>query len=350
MSLEERLTRHLHDEADARDVDLTRLHAGTRDRIAERAAPAARRRSWARPALMAASVAAVLGAVVSAGVLGFRTVDRGGPAAQVGEEGVNGVFDCPRQHTIPLDGSSDDDSFLPSLADGPAAMAGLVQAPTYELEVDGDRAVLLLGNADRTLASRSTFARAGDRWDPLTATVCRGEPSILVPVADAGALGDHGGPLVDQERALDATDFGPRALRLDDRAYYDVSGLVHRRSVWVEPCGVRLCVSAGRDDSYARTAVKSGTRPTDLTSVFLPPDDMVGQKPPFALVGVQDPDGEVTAVSWTSRDGRTTTVPPSREPGWPGQHWFLLAPYDELAGVTVATAGGEEVYDLAGMR
>jgi len=349
MRLEERLTRHLHDEADAHEVDLTRLYAGTRDRIAERAAPT-RRRSWARPALMAATVAAVLGAVVSAGVLGLRTVDRGGPAAQMSEEGVNGVFDCPRQHTIPFDGSSDDDSFLPSLDDGPAAMAQFVQAPTYELAIDGDRAVLLLGNADRSLASLSTFARAGDRWDPLTATVCRGEPSILVPVEGAGALGDHGGPLVDQEGALDEGDFGPRAVRLDDRAYYDASGLVHRRSMWAEPCGARLCVSAGRDDSYARTSVKDGTKPTDLTSVFLPADDMVGQRPPFALVGVQDPDGEVTAVSWTSRDGRSTTVPPSREPGWPGQHWFLLVPYDELEGVTVATATGEQVYDLADMR
>lgn len=349
MRLEERLTRELHDEADAHAVDLTRLYAGTRDRIAEQAA-APRNRSWARPALRAAAVAAGLGVVVSAGVLGVRTVDRGEPAAQMSEEGVNGLFECPRQRTIPFDGSTDDDGFVPSLDDGPAAMARLVQAPTYELAIDGERAVLLLGNADRTLASRSTFARAGDRWEPLTATVCSGEPSILVPVEGAGVLGDHGGPPVDQQRALEATDLGPGAVRVDDRAYYDASGLVHRRSIWVEPCGVRLCVSAGRDDSYARTVVKGGTRPTDLTPVFLPADDMVGQQPPFALVGVHDPEGEVTAVSWTSRDGRTTTVPPSREQGWAGQHWLVLAPYDDLAGVTVATAAGEEVFTLADMN
>jgi hypothetical protein len=69
VSVEERVTRALHDEADRIDVDVARLHAATRDRLARRPG------SWLRstPAL-AASVAVAL---VLVGGITFTTVLRG---------------------------------------------------------------------------------------------------------------------------------------------------------------------------------------------------------------------------------------------------------------------------------
>lgn len=111
-----------------------------------------------------------------------------------------------------------------------------------------------------------------------------------------------------------------------------MSGLVHDRTLWAGPCGRKLCVRAGLRDSYVAADVTPGVRPTNLTSMFLPPDDMVGTAPPYAFVVVAADD---TTVTWRDTSGT------SHEAERVDDVWYVLAPFDELAEVVVQPPDGE---------
>ena len=111
-------------------------------------------------------------------------------------------------------------------------------------------ATLRLGNADGSLGSATTYRKAGDGWEPVTAQVC------------TGAGGSPGGPTAEELRlGLHGVEPWPRAKMLsgdeirtgvfiDDRPTYNYAGIIDtHRSIWVTPCGNRMCWNSGRPDS-----------------------------------------------------------------------------------------------------
>jgi hypothetical protein len=334
MNVEERLRDALSEQADALDVDLLRMHAEIRARGTAVSPPRRRPNLLVAACLLLVAGTAVAGAWL-AGVGPGHLTD---PATDRSQRGhVDSSFSCVHQRTWRFEEGRaiGGDGFVPDLADGPAAMARLVGAARYDLAVHEDEATLRLGNSDGTLASRSHFVRGPDGWVPVRALTCRGDGSPLVdgPGGDADRLLSRPAtPGAAQDRPLRLRDVGDGARLLDSRGYYDVSGLVHDRALWAGPCGRKLCVRAGVRDSYVAADVTPGVRPTDLTSVFLPPDDMVGIAPPYAFVVVAAADATVT---WRDTSGT------SHEAKQVDDAWYVLAPFDELAEVVVRPPGGE---------
>lgn len=337
MSVEERLARALHEEADAVDVDVQRLHARTRSRLdTRRASPA-----WV-PLLAVAAVLLVVAGGLVLDRLGDAVRTVGSAAGRRG--GVAEAFTCPRQVTVDDAGRKRDDSFLPSLAHGPAAAADELGAPRYAYDETGDRATLRLGNADGSLAGTARFARTGDRWHLVSTTKCAGEDGgILVPEAQPLRLGRRDAT---PYPARGMTDQPGRAVLVDDRSYYDTAGLVHHRTMWASPCEAGICLSAGRPTSYISWTPDHphGLVPEDVTAVLLPPDDAVGRPNPYALWVVMDPDGSVSDVHGTSARGIRTAAVRVAGQGWRGRLYLLLQRKDALDTVVVRTTTGTTSY------
>jgi hypothetical protein len=342
VNIEDRLTLALHEEADRTDVDVVALQAATHERLA--------RRSRTRLRFPSALAAAAAVAVVLVGGITFMRVIRD---ADIGvldrvtgtsvEGGVANAFTCPRTVTVDAAGRRSDDSFLPDISAGPRHAADAEGAPRYEFTSSGDRAVLRLGNADGTLASSATFRRHRGGWDLVTTTKCAGaDGSILVPDTDPLRLGRRTATPYPGEKMV-----GRHAVLIDDRSYFDVAGLVRHRSMWAAPCDESLCLASGKPTSMLldQAPPPRGERPDvrDISSMFLPPDDMVGRRNPFRTWLVYDPEGRDTRVWARSASGRRV-VEAKRitGPGWSGQAFVLLAPAGAAAEIVVDTADGSE--------
>ncbi len=348
MSVEDRLTHALHDEADTRAVDVQRLYVDTLDRLGSAPAPGSEVRF--RPLVAAAAVLVLLGA----GIGGVRLLDdgisRGMPATDSRRGGVEDRFTCQAQHTLRFGENNDDDSFLPGLDRARQPVADAARAPRFEV-VDKDGLTLLrLGNADGTLASVSTFRHGPDGYRLLEATRCQGDDgSILVPVRDAGRLGRHGGPAWDPALVPHPERHG--GLVVDDRAYYDTAGLTSRRAIWVTPCGRnRLCVTGGIETSTVTARLRPGALdPSDLTGMFLPPDEMVGKRSPYLLVGLWDRDSELTGVTWTDGSGDANPVE-ALTGGWEGRVFLALAPDDDIRSIELQLPARTMSFSAAELR
>ena len=268
-------------------------------------------------------------------------VSGGGPATEV-SEGVDDTFSCPAQKTIRFGPGTEDDFFLPDLDRDRRPAGDAVGAPRHEVVDEGGVTLLRLGNADGSLGSVSTFRSVGDGWQRIEATVCTNHTGNLVPVPGADKLGSHEG-LGSTEDQFTAADFPAGSVRVDDRASYDVAGLARRRSIWAEPCGRGVCLTAGAKDTTITTGrVRPDPfRPEDRTSQLADPDDVVGTESAYQLFAVYDRDGELTHVSWATKDGRTTRVQPIFGGGWPGQLFLVLAPTRELGALTVHPREGD---------
>lgn len=342
MSVEERLARALHEEADAVDVDVQRLHARTRSRLDAGARPRPRAgRSWV-PLLAVAAVLLVVAGGLALDRLGDAVRSLGPAASRRG--GVADAFTCPRQVTVDDAGRKRDDSFLPTLEYGPAAAARELGAPRYDYDERGDRATLRLGNADGSLASTARFARTGDRWDLVTTTKCAGQDGgILVPGARPLRLGRRDATPYPARGMADRPD---RAVLVDDRSYYDTAGLVHHRTMWASPCEKGICLSAGRPTSFIAWTPDHprGLVPEDVTAVLLPPDDATGRPNPYVLWAVLDPDGSVRDVHGTSTHGPDTAAVRVAGPGWTGRLYLLLQRRDALEEIVVRTTSGPSTY------
>jgi hypothetical protein len=345
--LEDRLTHALHDEADARAVDVQRLYGDTLDRLGS--APARNPGVRFGP-LVAAAVVLILGA----GIGGLRMLDvdilQGLPATGPAHGGVEDTFTCPTQHTIRFDAANDDDSFLPGLDRRRRPVADATRAPRYEVTDEGDLTLLRLGNADGTLASVSMFRSGPDGYRLVEVTRCQGDDgSILVPVPGAGTLGRHAGPAWDPAQVPHPERHD--GLVVDDRAYYDTAGLSSRRAIWVTPCERnRVCVTGGIETSMITARLRpGGLEPRDLTAVFLPPDEMVGKRSPYLLVGLWDRDTEVTGVTWTDSSGNVTPIE-ALTGSWEGRVFLVLAPDDDIRSVEVRLPTGATSFPAAELR
>ena len=352
MRIEERLGRALHDEADAREVDVPLLHERVRSRVATGPAPCAVRRPARRssaPLLLAAAVVAVVVAVTGVSLLGSPPSvpgpATGGVPAPV-EGGIADTFTCPATTTYDWTRPETvtNDYVAASLLGGPEAQARTHEAARYDYREDGDRAYLRFGNADGSLATLSEFTRAGDAWVRRRTEVCTGaDGSVAVPVDAPFTLGRKGTTPY-PARDLSAYRASGESVLLDHRDYYDGIGLVRHRSMYATPCARRLCVTAG--DPGAHTTLRSQPHdglPHDSTFLFLPLDHMVERRNPYGFWLLWDTEGGVEEASVELRDGTVLPAQRFRGDGWSGTLHALVAPYDEVEAVMVDEAGGETV-------
>jgi hypothetical protein len=342
MSTRDTLARALKDEADRVDVDVIALHARTRERLnADRSAQ--RRRPWPRVVLVAACVVLLL----ATGLAGTRLLLDGGlPGLRPGLTAQRGDvatrFTCPRQVTVDAVGRQRDDSLILDLRGGPAAAASSVGAPMYSYTRDGDTATLRLGNEDGSLASTATFHRSDGRWVLDTTVKCAGVGGqVLVPGNEPLRLGRRDrAPYPAAHMVGDPA----RAVLVDDRDYYDTAGLVHHRSMWALPCGKALCIAAGNPSSFISDEVApGGTHPRvqDVSSLFLPPDDLVGRPQPYGLWVVYDPGRRFTAVYARGPDGHRVAVGVRlQRRGWAGRAYAVLAPRRQVTDIAVEPPTG----------
>ena len=342
MTIEERLTRALHDEADRVDPDVGRMYAATLRRLAK---PDGRRTGelfW--PLLVTVVVLALLvGSVV---ILQHRGPRDAVPAGTSKEGGVSTSFTCAGQITVDDAGRKQDDSFLPSI-DGPRgisqeriaqAAADEAGAPRYSYVENGDDATLRLGNADGSLASVSTFHRSPSGWDLVTTTKCAAEDGgILVPVDDPLRLGTHEAKPYPARSMIENP---ASAVLVDDRSSYDVTGLVKHRTIWASQCGPRICVVGGTPTGMVLPEIKAAQPPGDITSLLLAPDAMVGRTRSLVLWVVYDANRSVTSVVMRLRDGSTLPAKRISGPGWRGRAYFALGRPDEVQSVQVRHRGG----------
>ncbi len=342
MTAEERLTQALHDEADRVDPDVDRMYAATLRRLTK---PGVRRTGellW--PLLVTVVVLALL--VGSAVILQHHWQKPVVPAGTSKAGGVSTTFTCPGQITVDDAGRKQDDSFLPSI-DGPRgisqeriaqAAADEVHAPRYSYVENGDDATLRLGNADGSLASISTFRRTQAGWDLVTTTQCAAEDGgILVPVDDPLRLGARD---TKPYPARSMIDNPVSAVLVDDRSTYDVAGLAKHHTIWASQCGPRICLVGGTPNGFVLPEIKAAQPPGDITSLLLPPDDMVGRTRSLVLWVVYDANRSLTSVTMRLRDGTTRPAARISGPGWRGRAYFALGRPDEVQSVQVRHRGG----------
>jgi hypothetical protein len=350
MSIEERLTRVLAQEAEQVDVDVTELRHRTRERLVDSGHRSTGRRRLSGPLAAAAAVAVL---VVGGGVLGSRLADGDSgadePAAPVTGGRAHDVatrFTCPEHAPVDLSGAQDE--FVPTLGTGnPGRLAESLDAPRYVFEVTGRRAELRLGNADGTLGSVASYRRAGDAWDLVSAEACTGTgTSAAPPTAHDLQPGTHGvAPHPPQGALAFGADEGEPVM-VDDRPVYDYSGLVTRhRTIYAAPCGDRkMCWRAGDP-----TSGLIGRRPTrtpsggssgdpnvqDVGEFLVLPDDLVGRSNPLGMWAVYD-DGDGTTFAAVMRDGTLRPATRLTRPSWQGGSLLVvIAPRADVAELRV---------------
>lgn len=298
--IESRLGHALGETAEARDVDVERM----RFELSERLGPAADRRRRALPALaVAAAVVLITGAVAGLRTLGDDD-DNGDWAGDAGVGEVATEFTCPDR--VPVDLSGAQDEFVPDLSDQrPEDVAEEHGAPRWRFEDNGATARLMLANADGSLGSVTSYERVDESWAMVDSTVC-GDGTPGAPTADALRLGRHGGEPWPAKGILDPSDGGAEPVFIDDRAVYDYSGLVERhRSIYVAPCGQRLCWVAGQPGSGVTDRL-APDRMLDVTGLFYLPDDMVGRTSSVQVTAYWSSDGA----------GYRGSMTPFTDPSW----------------------------------
>jgi hypothetical protein len=344
MSIEERLSRVLAEEAEQLDVDVAELRHRTRERLATSPGRRTGGRRYAGPAAAAAAVAVLVGG----GVLGSHLAggDRGvdepaGPVTGGRAHDVATRFTCPEH--VPVDLSGAQDEFVPTLGTGrPARLAESLDAPRYAFEVTGRRAELRLGNADGTLGSVASYRRVGNGWDLVSAEACTGTGTSAAPPTDQDLQpGTHG---VAAHPPKGALAFGPgerEPVLVDDRPVYDYSGLVTRhRTIYAAPCGQRTCWRAGEPTSGlvgrrpARTA-SGDPLVQDVGEFLVLPDDLVGRTNPLGMWAVYD-DGDGTSFSAVMDDGTVRRATRLTRPSWQGGALLVvIAPTADVAQLRV---------------
>ena len=344
MSIEERLSRVLAEEAEQIDVDVAELRHRTRERLATSPGRRTGGRRYAGPAAAAAAVAVLVGG----GVLGSHLAggDRGvdepaGPVTGGRAHDVATRFTCPEH--VPVDLSGAQDEFVPTLGTGrPARLAESLHAPRYAFEVTGRRAELRLGNADGTLGSVASYRRVGNGWDLVSAEACTGTGTSAAPPTDQDLQpGTHG---VAAHPPKGALAFGPderEPVLVDDRPVYDYSGLVTRhRTIYAAPCGAEDVLARGRAHQRpGRPAAGAHglRRPVGAGRRRVPGAAGRPRRPqnPLGMWAVYD-DGDGTSFAAVMDDGTVRPATRLTRPSWQGGALLVvIAPTADVAQLRV---------------
>lgn len=311
---------------------------------------------WLAPMLSAAAVAAVVIAGVGLSQLDLDVERSRGTEPPVGPDqaireithATNGrvaeVFTCPA--TIPYNFGSGDSALEGVALAGPRALADEMGASRFELLGGPEATVLRLGNEDGSLASLNTMHRTPDGWILDDMTACYGGENLLVPTSNHAELGVHG---AEPWPAEDVIGSRPGVL-VDDREYYNAAGVIQHRSLYGFPCGVDVCFAATADtEEMLGEFVRGDGVPKDLTSMFLPEEQLRDRPPPYSFLAVYDRGDEIARVAWEpSRGGMLQWAEPVDGP-WTGQLFLLLAQHDPDATVHVHPRDGRvRVYDARG--
>ena len=131
---------------------------------------------------------------------------------------------------------------------------------------------------------------------------------------------------------------------IDDRPTYNYAGIIDtHRSIWVTPCGSRICWYSGRPDSMVLPRTPWTTPLVrDMSGGFFLPDDMVGRVNPYGMWSVYDRQGAVESLSVTLRDGTQLTGQRFTSPTWDGAALYVvLAPWSEVQSVDLVETDGD---------
>jgi hypothetical protein len=128
---------------------------------------------------------------------------------------------------------------------------------------------------------------------------------------------------------------------------YDYSGLVTRhRSMYVAPCGARLCWETGRPTGMviARLRPDVPTLAQDVSDLFFEPDDLVGRANPIGMWAVWDPDGTVRSLRAGLDGGQVRQSQTFTDPSWNGGVLHVVvAPRADTRWVEAVAADGRTV-------
>ena len=132
---------------------------------------------------------------------------------------------------------------------------------------------------------------------------------------------------------------------IDDRPTYNYAGIIDtHRSIWVTPCGNRMCWNSGRPDSsvFAHWPPDDEPAVRDVSGIFFLPDDMVGRVNPYGMWSVYDREGAVESLSVTLRDGTQLTGQRFTSPAWDGAALYVvLAPWPDVQSVDLVETDGD---------
>lgn len=338
--LHNRLREALHDRADQIEVDLPRVHDLTEAKLA---APR-HRRTWPLLAAAAAAVAVVAAGVTILGRSGAPSPTHPpavsgphGPYAPHGPQPGDVVtrFSCPHRSTVRFDPVAKDLSFVPSLEHGPRWFAAQMEAPRFAFQVNGDTATLRLGNADGSLGSVSTFARAADgRWQVVRATKCVNGPQL----ATNRVTRQMSAPSIPTQQAQDLAHGCGAPTFVDGTGYYDTAGLLRHAWTFAARCpdgSARLTMATGTGTAAAPLPASGTPKPVDLSRLL--PGEVRGQ---VALWALFDPHHSVADLSAQLNDGRSVAARVVALHGHQGTVYLVLAPRTELARLAVRPIQG----------
>jgi len=339
MSLEDRIRDALQEQADRVDIDVHRVRRLT----AERTVGARRRR--ARTLLAAAAAVAVVAGGVTALVRAYAPAVSTPPATtgphgllrphapKVG--GVAATFACPDRTTVRFGPGTRNLSFVPSVDRGPRWFAARMRAPRYAFAVTGDTATLRLGNADGSLGSVSTFARAADgRWQVVRATKCVNGPQL----ATNRVTRQMSAPSIPTQQAQDLAHGCGAPTFVDGTGYYDTAGLLRHAWTFAARCpdgSARLTMATGTGTAAAPLPASGTPKPVDLSRLL--PGEVRGQ---VALWALFDPHHSVADLSAQLNDGRSVAARVVALHGHQGTVYLVLAPRTELARLAVRPIQG----------
>ena len=298
MSIEERLTRALEEEADQIEVDVVRLLGVTRGRLTTKLD--VRRRRTGRSVLAAAAVAVIATGAAGVSLLTGDDDPTSTPGTDSGA--VSDDFTCPAQHTIDF-ATDDQDEFLASELDelgGPRKFAEEYDAPRYEFVASrrpGDpppreRRRIIGQHHDLPQGRRrlGTRHRAGVHRRRRQPGRSDGRRAEARPARESS----HG-----RATKMLSGDEIRTGVFIDDRPTYNYAGIIDtHRSIWVTPCGNRMCWNSGRPDSsvFAHWPPDDGPAVRDVSGIFFLPDDMVGRVNPYGMWSVYDRQGAVESL------------------------------------------------------
>jgi hypothetical protein len=346
------------------DVDLDRMWDAVQARTAGGQPSAVRTRQWGRrlaPYLAAASVATVLVTVAAViadsneqpaatdpgrpATTAPRTTDPStgpstGPAA-----GPIGDWACRYRTTIEPGNNSMTGKPVRAVLDARHAPPEAIEygVPRYRFTVQGTTGVLEYGDTSGRRIAHTELTRSGSGWLVGKRTVCSGSGGR--PSPDPVALGRYTPaplPLDPKAAQLKATPMIGTPVLIDDRTYYDSTGMLRHRTLYAFETkgGYQFASMPAEHDSYDQRAQ---------------PEDEIGGANPPQVTGIDDTHifaghtqllgfvlsyltGDTSVEGFTVKSAATGATGPAQRFTFPGgRTLYTVVPPTTVDGDTLVT-------------